>query len=412
MTELLDLIARWVHIVAGIMWVGNSMLFNWLDRNLRPSSERDVYGDIWLLHSGGFYLVEKNKGEKTPDGRRAHPEPLHWFKWQAYTTWISGAALLVVVYYLGSRALLVDPQISGITPFTAVLIAAGTIVVGFTVYDALWRLLGASAPRVAAAASLLLLIGAIELLLHTLSGRAAFVHVGALLATVMAGNVAMTIVPSQRDLTEALRQGREPSQAIADKAKTRSIHNNYLTFPVIALMVSGHFPSLYSSGHADIVLATLIAGGATVRHVMNIRFHFPQWRPVLAAVIAVGIALLTFELGAGPFAKPGEVQQAGNAAFDSAMAHTPAIVSFADAQRVLDRRCLACHSATASDLTFGAMPAGISFDSPVQIKALAARIRERAIAQRTMPPANKTRITEAERALLARWLEQGAQLPR
>jgi len=412
MIELLDLIARWVHVIAGIMWVGNSMLFNWLDRNLRPSAVNDVYGDIWLLHSGGFYFVEKNKGERRSDGTRMHPEPLHWFKWQAYTAWISGALLLVVVYYLGGRALLVDPQVSAITPMSAVLVAVGTIVLGFSVYDALWRVLGTSAPRVAGVVSMLLLIGAVELLLHTLSGRAAFVHTGALLATIMAGNVALTIIPSQRDLTAALREGREPSQAIADKAKTRSIHNNYLTFPAIVLMVSGHFPSLYSHGNADVILLLLIAAGAGVRHVMNIRFTWPRCRPALAAVIVVAILALTFELGVGPFAKPNGVQQAGapSAAFDSALARLPAIVTFADARRVLDRRCLACHSSTPSDLTFGPMPAGVSFDSASQVHVLAARIRERAVVQRTMPPANKTRMTDVERAILAKWLQQGASV--
>ncbi len=246
--ELLDLVARWLHVIAGIMWIGNSLLFNWLDRNLRPRAEPDVYGDIWLIHSGGFYLVEKNQGERAADGRRSLPAPLHWFKWQAYTTWLSGAVLLIVVYYMGGRALLVDPSVAPLGHRAGVAIAVATIVGGWAIYETIWRTLGERSRFGAGLLSILLLVAFANSLLTGLSGRAAFVHVGALLGTIMAGNVAFTIMPSQRELVAALKAGREPSQAVADRAKTRSIHNNYLTFPVIALMMSAHFPSLYANG--------------------------------------------------------------------------------------------------------------------------------------------------------------------
>lgn len=407
--ELLDLVTRWVHVIAGIMWVGNSLLFNWLDRNLRPRSEPDVYGDIWLLHSGGFYLVEKNKGERTAGGQRVHPTPLHWFKWQAYTTWLSGAALLVVVYYLGGRALLVDPAVADVSARAGVLVGTGTIAVAFALYETVWRVIGARAPRIAGLVSVALFVVALEVLLWRLSGRAAYVHVGALLGTIMAGNVAFTIVPSQRDLVAALRDGREPSQEIADRAKTRSIHNNYLTFPVIVLMLSGHFPTLYAHPGSDLALLTLIGGGAAVRHVLNVRFTFGHWKITLAAVIAATVLVLSAQLGLGPFTRESRAG-AGSTAFDSTLASLSSHVPFADARRVLDRRCLACHSVTPSDISLGAMPGGVAFDSPEQIQALAARIKERAIVQRTMPPGNKTRITDVERAILARWLEQGAPI--
>jgi uncharacterized membrane protein len=412
--ELLDLIARWIHVIAGIMWVGNSMLFNWLDRNLRPRPEPDSYGDIWLLHSGGFYLVEKNQGERLPGGARGLPNPLHWFMWQAYTTWITGAALLVVVYYLGGRALIVDPAVAPISPGTGSLIAVGTIIVAWALYETLWRTVGMRVPRLAGAISIALLVVAIELLLARLNARAAFVHVGALLGTIMAGNVAFTIVPSQRELVAALRAGRAPSQAIADRAKTRSIHNNYITFPVIVLMLSGHFPSLYAHPGSDLALMTLIASGAAVRHVLNIRFGFPRWRPVLVATIATTVVLLAAQLGVGPFQrKSGQSgATAGMATFDSALASLPPTIPFADARRILDRRCVACHSTTPSDVSLGVMPAGVAFDTPEQIQLLAARIKERAIVTRTMPPGNKTRMTDVERAILARWLESGAHTDR
>jgi len=405
--ELLDLIARWIHVIAGIMWVGNSLLFNWLDRSLRTLSDPDAYGDIWLIHSGGFYLVEKNKGERSAAGARSLPSPLHWFKWQAYTTWLSGAALLVVVYYLGGRALLVDPAITDISPRAALLLAVGTIAGAFLLYEATWRTVGVRAPRLAGGISIALLVVAIEVLLVGLSARAAFVHVGALLGTVMAGNVVFTIMPSQRELVAALSAGREPSQHIADRAKTRSIHNNYLTFPVIALMLSGHFPSLYSGAANELTLFALLAGGAAVRHVLNIRFTYPRWRWALAAVIAGTALLLAARLGLGPF--KGQMRAAGSVAeFGSAMASLPAMVSFDDARRVVDRRCAACHSATPSDVSLGVMPGGVAFDTPAQIQAFAQRIRERAVTTRTMPPGNKTRMTEQERAILAKWTSEGA----
>jgi len=401
--ELLDLIARWVHVIAGIMWVGNSMLFNWLDRNLRARPEGDSYGDIWLIHSGGFYLVEKNKGERVGvaaggKGGLRLPNPLHWFKWQAYTTWLSGAALLIVVYYVGGRALIVDPGRATTSPSAGVTIAVATIVGAWLLYETIWRIIGKRSPRLAGAISLIFMVAAIELLLSSLSGRAAFLHVGAMLGTVMAGNVAFTIMPSQRELVAALSAGREPSQEIADRAKTRSIHNNYLTFPVIILMMAAHFPSLYAD-RGDVPLFTLLAAGAMVRHVLNIRFTYRPWRPALAATLVVGALLLAFELRA-----------VGRRPASAAAEIAPANVTFDDVRRIVDRRCAACHSSTPSDISLGVTPAGVSFDSPQQIQALAARIRERGVVQRTMPPANKTRITESERAMLAKWIADGAQI--
>jgi uncharacterized membrane protein len=396
--ELLDLVARWVHVIAGIMWVGNSMLFNWLDRNLRARDDTDIYGDIWLLHSGGFYLVEKNKGERSAAGVRSLPRPLHWFKWQAYITWLSGAALLVIVYYLGGRALLVDPAVADISSRAAIAIAVGTIIIAVGLYDAVWRVLGERAYAIATILSIALLVVAIELLLSRLGGRAAYLHVGALLGTIMAANVAHIIIPSQRELVAALSEGREPSQAIADRAKTRSIHNNYLTFPVIVLMLSAHFPSLYARERSDITLFILIAAGAAVRHVMNIRFTFGRWRWALAGVVAAAALLLVVVL----------VRPATRA---TAVRSDPGPVSFDDARRVIDRRCAACHSSEPSDVSLGAMPGGVAFDTPDQVRLMAPRILERVTTQ-TMPPGNKTRMTDAERAMVAAWANRQNQLPR
>lgn len=400
--ELLDLIVRWVHVIAGIMWIGNSLLFNWLDRNLRTRREPGVHGDIWLIHSGGFYLVEKNSGERTPEGVRL-PSPLHWFKWQAYITWITGALLLVVVYYAGGRALLVDPAIAPLSHAQGVIVAVGLLLGGIVLYQAIWGFVAPHSRGAAIALSLAAFIGVVYAVTQLLSGRAAFLHVGALLGSIMAVNVSDTIIPSQRDLVRALESGREPSAAIADRAKERSIHNNYLTFPVIVLMVSVHFPTFYAHPYNWLLLLVLVAAGAAVRHVMNIRFGSRHWIPALAATVAVSLGLLMFvaHLGVRPrlaAAGPGATPAATDAAAPT----------FAEVRSVVDRRCATCHSMTPSDASLGVSPGGAAFDTAEQIRALAARIHERAVVTRTMPPANKTAMTETERALLARWIAAGA----
>jgi uncharacterized membrane protein len=393
--ELFDLVFRWTHVIAGIMWIGNSLLFNWLDRNLRPSSRggEGMYGEIWLLHSGGFYFVEKTALAGQP-----LPVPLHWFKWQAYTTWLTGAALLLVVYYVGGRALLVDPARTALSPGVAVAVAVGSIVVGGATYDLLWKRVAPRSATAAGVLSIVALVAIVVALTTLLSGRAAFLHVGALLATIMAGNVAHVIMPSQRELVAAVGAGKKPDPAIAARAKTRSIHNNYLTFPVIALMLSSHFPGLYGQRGSWLTLLVLIAAGAAVRHVLNVRYTFRRWVPTLAGTIAATLVALWL------LARPTASSQPVSAA-TAARTHP---VSFAEVRPIIDRRCAACHSQSPSITDFGPTPAGVSFDLPETMHALAPRIRVRAVDTRTRPPANRTRITDEERAVLGMWVDQGA----
>jgi uncharacterized membrane protein len=395
--ELLDLGARWVHVIAGIMWVGNSLLFNWLDRTLAPPSRpgEGLQGESWLLHSGGFYFVEKTQLAGQP-----LPRILHWFKWQAYTTWISGAVLLVAVYYAGGRAALADPAVAPLHHATAVAIGVGAILLGVGAYELTQRLVAPRAPVLANATLLAAFVVIVYALTHLLSGRAAFLHVGALLASIMAGNVAMTIVPSQRELVKSVAGAGRADPAIAARAKRVSINNNYITFPVIALMVSAHFPSVYSHRWSWLLLLLIVATGAGGRHFMNVRFTTPWWRRALFGTVVVSTAVLYLLLTMSP-----------NASRQSTAADVPAVVTFADARHVIDRRCGACHSLQPSDSSFGAAPAGIAFDLPSQIQSYAARIHERAVVTRTMPPANRTHITERERAILGRWVEQGARVP-
>jgi uncharacterized membrane protein len=391
--ELLDLLFRWVHVIAGIMWIGNSMLFNWLDRNLiRPAEKAQrpgFEGEIWLVHSGGFYQVEKKQLQP-----HELPPALHWFKWQNGFTWLSGMGLLVVVYYHQAAAFMVDPEVARLAAGVAIAVSIALLLAAWLVYDVLW-LTFADQPRFAAALSFALLGLAAWALAHLFSGRAAFIHVGVILGTLMTGNVWLHILPSQRELIAATREGRPQRRALAELAKQRSIHNNYMTFPLLFTMISNHFPATYGSKSGWIVLAVLMAAGAAVRHLMNIRFGLPRVRawlaPALAVVAVAAVAVFLLTARPAPAAAP-----------------PGPVPSFAAAAEVIGRRCQPCHSAHPSDRLFPAAPSGVMFDSPDQMRRMAARIRERAVVTRTMPFANRTEITEAERDLLARWIAGGA----
>lgn len=391
--ELLDLVFRWMHVIAGIMWIGNSMLWNWLDRNLQPSKtgKPGIQGEIWLLHSGGFYFMEKDLGGWDRD------RPLHWFKWQAYTTWLTGAALLIVVYYASGGALLIDPAVADLTPAQAVAIAAGSIIAAWLAYDFFLGRLISRMGRMGAVLGLGLVLAVAYALTHLLSGRAAYLHVGAMLGTLMAGNVFRVIMPSQRSLVAAVERGEIPDTAPAKRAKERSIHNNYMTFPVIVLMVSSHFSDLYSHRLSWVLLGILVLGGATARHILNVRFGWPRWKPALAATFAATLGALALFT----------VRPARSSA--SVPADATGAVTFAQANAVIQKRCAVCHSADPADRTFGPAPAGVAFESPEQIIARVERIRVRAVETKTMPPANKTHISDAERVLLGRWIAQGAR---
>jgi uncharacterized membrane protein len=387
--ELLDLAVRWTHVIAGIMWIGNSLLFNWLDRNLQPREQPHAgsRGMAWLLHSGGFYEVEKTLAPGA-----TLPRPLHWFKWQAYTTWLTGAALLVVVYWMNGAALMMGGG-TALSSTSARLVSAAALVGGFVVYELLWKTRRpGSATR--AATSLVLILALAAALASVFNGRATFLHVGAVLGTIMAANVFFHIMPAQRGMVDAIAHGRPADPQQSDRAKLRSIHNNYMTFPVIALMLGSHFPGLYSSARAIPVLAVLLIGGAAVRHILNIRFGWAPWVPALAATIVATLATIWL-LAARPVTGA-----------DRSAAASLAPVTLEQATAVVRKRCAVCHSTAPADRSFGIAPGGVAFDTPEQIEALAPRIRVRAVETLTMPPNNRTWMTDAERDLLGRWVRQ------
>lgn len=397
--EWLNLVARWVHVIAGIMWVGNSMLFNWLDRNLAPGvGGRDAVGHIWLLHSGGFYFVEK-----THLRSMEMPPFVHWFKWQSYTTWISGFCLVLIVYFQSRGAYLIDPSVSNLSYGDGVALTLAVLAGGWMFYDVMWRIPSKNT-IVQGALSIAGLVAITYLLCHQLSGRAAYLLMGALLGSLMAGNVFFHIIPSQKELFATIKSGEGAALALADRAKQRSIHNNYMTFPVLFAMISNHFGGLYGHPLNWLILLILFFASALVRHFMNIRFTWKPWLAASAAtLLAAGVALTVIMKTTRP-------AHAAEPAFAPGAAAAGEPVAFAQVWEIVHHRCVRCHSATPQDPVLAAATGGVHFDTPEQVRSRADRIKLRTVVQRTMPLANQTGMTPAERALVGRWVDQGARI--
>ena len=381
-----DLLFRWLHVIAAIVWIGTSFYFVALDNHLRPpADERDakrgVGGESWEIHGGGFYQVEKFRVAPA-----TLPEPLHWFKWEAYTTWLSGFALFIVVYYVHASSFLVDPTVAHLSSSEAIVISIGGLGLAWLVYDGLCRLLGRD-ERVLALA----VFGSVALAAwgaaQLLAARAAFLQVGAMVGTIMVGNVFFVIIPAHRELVRAKQAGREPDPRWNARAKQRSVHNNYLTLPVLFAMLSNHFAFTFEHAHAWLILVALMAFGALARHFFNLRHagRNAWWIPA-TALIGVGVVAFLIRPGNGP-----------------AVAGGPP-VSFARADAVIQTRCVPCHSATPTEPGFTAAPKGIRFDTRSEIEAQAQAIQEWAVVLKAMPPGNLTHMSGAERDLLARWL--------
>ena len=380
-----NLLLRWGHFIAGIAWIGSSFYFIWLDRALtKPAHEKPgVEGDLWMVHSGGFYQVEKRR-----PGPGEVPPVLHWFKWEAMLTWISGIALLILVFYLGS-AYLLDPNVSAIGRGAATALGIGSIVLAWPIYDGLWRSPLARRPAIASAISLTLLTAITIVMCRLLSGRAAFMHIGALLGTIMVANVWERILPAQQQMLDATRAGRPADFTLGERAKQRSVHNSYITYPLLFIMLSNHFPATYAGTRNWLVLLLLFVAGAAVRHAMIGRGARARWA-LLPAAVALGGAMMV--------------------STPRASARADSVPSFGAVRLVIAQRCQPCHSQYQTDRTMGPAPGGVTFDTPESIVRLADRIRERAVETRTMPLGNKTGITEAERELLGRWTAAGAPL--
>ena len=395
--ELLDLAFRWVHLIAGIMWVGNSMLFNWLDRNLEKSVDLDKLsqGKIYMVHSGAFYDVEK---KLLAPG--ALPKTLHWFKYQNLMTWISGIALLIIVYYMHGASFLIDPRVAELTPPVAISLSAGSLLVGWIVYDGLWNSYGKQHPVAATVLSIAMLFGAIYGFTQAFGGRGAFIQTGVLIGTIMTGNVWMCIVPSQHALVNATKNGTEQDASLSLKAKQRSIHNNYFTFPLLFIMISNHFPATYQHHLNWLILISVMVGGAGIRHFMNIRYLGGGLVRPPAAVLAPAAGMAGIAVAGILVISHIQVQ--------SKIADYP--VAYAKAVDIISKRCTPCHSSAPTDDQFKVAPVNIRFDKPDEIQLMAPRIKARAVDSDQMPFNNKTGMTPQERAELGRWILDGARL--
>jgi uncharacterized membrane protein len=389
-TDWLNLLARWLHVIAGIAWIGSSFYFIALDNHLRPprderEREAGIGGESWEIHGGGFYNIKKYLVAP-----RVLPETLHWFKWEAYTTWLSGFALMIVLYYLNADTYLIDKSVADLSTGEAVAISIGLLAAAWLVYDVLCRLL-ASRPFILAAVLLGLNTLAAWGIGHLFSARAMYLQVGAMLGTMMVGNVFFVIIPAHWELVRAKQAGREPDPAANARAKLRSVQNNYLTLPVVFTMLSNHFPFTYGHSYSWLILVVLLVIGAWVRHFFTLR-HLGRtvwWIPVSAAIAIAVLAILI---------RPQSKSLAG----------TPA-VPFAQVASIVDQRCAACHSQHPTKVDTA--PRGIKLDTPEEIKAQATAIEQQAVQTQAMPLGNVTGMTRAERDLLGRWIAQGARIP-
>lgn len=390
--QWLGLVLRWAHVITGVAWIGTSFYFNWLNARIAApeTPEPGVGGELWSVHGGGFYRVVKYTVAPT-----RLPRTLHWFKREAYATWWSGASLLVLLYYVGAREYLIDPAVSSIGPGAAVALGIAVLVLPWTVYDLLCRSPLGSRPRVLAAVGFALVTALAWGLSHVFSARAAYLHVGAALGTIMAANVFRVIIPAQRDMVAALSAGRAPDAARGRQGALRSLHNNYLTLPVLFVMVSNHSPATYGNPWGWAILAMLFVIGVLVRHWFNLRNAGRRNAWLLPAAVA-GLAALA--VGTAPRRTGGTASVGADP------------VSFAEVRVVVARRCAPCHSSAPTYPGVAAAPAGVMLDTPEQIRARAPRIAERAVTQQTMPLGNVTGITAEERALLGRWVRLGAPL--
>ncbi len=387
-TEWLNLALRFAHLIVGIAWIGASFYFVWLDNHLEnpPQWKKDkgIGGDLWAIHGGGFYEVAKYK-LAPPE----MPKNLHWFKWEAYTTWITGFLLLSLMFYVGAESYLIDKRVADLTQWQAIGLGLGSIVVGVGCYEILVR---TKLKNHGLVLGIILFIIGTALsygLTQIFSARGAYMHMGAIIGTIMAGNVFFGIMPSQRALVKAVEEGKAPDSKFGLNAKLRSTHNTYTTLPVLFIMISNHYPMTFNHSANWIVLMAIVLITAAIRQYFVLR-HFGQQKPLIfvgAIVAAIGLAYAI---------APKNVELTQE--------QKQQTVDVAQVQTIIDERCGTCHADAPTDEIFTIAPAGIIFSDIATIKQWAPRIKARVIDAKDMPFMNKTHMTDDERNTLAIWL--------
>ncbi|MFW5825012.1 MAG: urate hydroxylase PuuD [Marinobacter sp.] len=394
LSEWLGLLVRWFHVIAGVAWIGASFYFVWLDNHLREppdwKKQKGIKGDLWAIHGGGFYEVAKYRL-----GPEEMPGELHWFKWEAYSTWLSGMALLFLVYYLGSPGYLIDPGKADLGMGAAIAIGLGTIAVVLVLYEGLIRSPLADNGKAFALVFFAILLAVDWGLFQVFSGRGAFIHVGAIIGTIMVANVFLGIIPSQRALVKTVREEREPDDRVARLAalaKLRSTHNNYLTLPVIFIMISNHYPLLYGHTHGWAILGAIGFITAFARHYFNLR-HRDINKPSILVISAALTAVLIWAVAPAPRSAPATGDSGDSAS-----------VSDEQVTDIIDRHCVACHAREPEDPAYQAAPAGVALDDLSLLVDHRAEVQQAAVETHYMPLGNTTGMTEKEREQLGEWL--------
>ncbi len=394
--DWLSLVARWAHLIAGISWIGASFYFVWLDDSLTaPENPDDVRrgmsGELWAVHGGGFY-----HNQKYLTGPRDEPltENLHWFQWEAYSTWFTGMLMLAIVYWAGASTFLIDKSVLDLTPPVAIGISVATLVIGWIGYDLLCRALERRPVLLWTAVGAFLLF-ADWALFHVFGGRAAYIHVGSIVGTIMVANVLFVIIPGQRRMLAQIRAGQQPDPRPGQLGKMRSVHNTYLTLPVLFIMISNHYPMTYGAPFGWLVLACISAAGVLVRRffVVAHRRRYAVGYPIAAAVLLLAVAF-----GYAPRPQPPVVD---------VVVITPAYEPVA---AIVATRCAVCHASVPTQPGFTTAPAGVLLDTPANVRANATRVYAQAVAAHAMPLGNLTHMTDAERAKLGAWIRAGANI--
>ncbi len=379
--EWLNLLVRWIHFIVGVAWIGASFYFNWLENHLNrnPPQDKGIDGNLWAVHGGGFYHLKKftNGPEKLPD-------VLHWFKWEAYMTFVSGFTLLCIVYYYNAQAMMIDSSVRDITTLSAVIIGIGSMLVSWLVYDQLCKSELRQKPILLGIIIFLYLAVLAYFLTHVLSARAAYIHVGAAIGTMMTANVFFVIIPAQKELVKALSEDRIPDASYGENGLLRSRHNNYLTLPVLFIMISNHFPSTYGNQYNWLILIAVALVGVLARHYFNIR-HISK------AVWMLPTALFGFIM----------IVMATLPAKQKAVAKADKITT-AQIMPIIEKRCNSCHSTQPTQAGFASPPAGLAYDKEGVFENNADKVFSQ-VSQKIMPLGNLTKMTDEEREKVSLW---------
>ena len=388
--DWLSLIFRWLHVITGVAWIGASFYFVWLDNSLQnpPQWKKDkgIKGDLWAIHGGGIYEVAKYRLQP-----EEMPKTLHWFKWEAYTTWITGMILLAIIYYLGADSYLIDKRIADLSQLQAVAIGLGIIAGSWVLYELLCSSPIAKNDFIISALLIAFATVMAYLLTQLFSGRGAYIHFGAVIGTLMAGNVFRVIIPGQKALVAAIEKGVEPDEKWAIKAKLHSTHNTYLTLPLLFIMISNHYPMTYDHQFNWLILLVITAITAIARQFFILK-HKGIHRPTLLLVSAMATLILAIMMAPKPAPTVSEIKNIDQTQL------TAQVLS------IIKERCATCHARNPTDKVFTVAPGGAVLETIDDIYQWAPQINSRSVQSHNMPFMNKTGMTQEERNTVARWL--------